>query len=553
MQPQLLLASGQSQPVPVANNCCHCRRAHGKKVVRCLQERLDAAAAQSACAPESFEANGQVRHSFTNPTWSPESTSALPSPCSSLHAQASTRAEAPQSIWETLQGPWDPSPSWWFSPLESHLEQGNGGHQLAGIPSGITEAESIEPLSLPRHGPHPALSEPALPERPLLAGAAVCQGPPPADHIQGLPAHGIKQQQQQQPQQLCADPACVVATSPTRPSGRHPSDVFHTDKADGDAPYDPFHIRMACPDAIRDALQAVSSALPPVETQVPHAGHILTSSCVSSSSGSYRSARSSSHLSSMLGAGCFSGRRQASHHRPLATPAWTSEPAQPLAPPEESISPEALRPRRSLSPIGSRRQKHAGLDCTKSPGGFPNMPAWADSTDKARQARSQHDSQEVSDGKISQHSSSDPSQASASTSFSLQLSHQHTLTSAQQQQRQQHHHANISLGGASVPMTIAAPHAADQTTPSLSLLEMLRHHGGPLPEALTWTAIEEAARALQSIHDAGLVHGAVSLETISLESPAKARYGGCPTCSNVFPCIPGKGRLPGLICWRIYD
>ncbi|KAK9836689.1 hypothetical protein WJX74_006104 [Apatococcus lobatus] len=461
------------------------RRVHGKKVVRCLQERLDAAAAQSACTPAAFNADGRLQQSFTNPTWSPEPASALPSPCSSNRAQATTHPVAPQSIWETLQGPWDPSPSWWFSPLESHLEQGPGSHQLRGIPSGITEAESIEPHSLPRHGLHPALSDIVLSERPVSSGRTVSQGHFTTDqNSRLLPADAAQEETQQ---------VTNTAYSASRRSPEsHPSVAPFEPQLDASAksigsahvPYDPFHIRSIDPQAVRSTFQAASTAIKP---EVPPARDTVASSCMSSSSSSYRSARSSSHLSTVLGAVCFSARRQASHHRPIATSTWSGERAPALAPPEESISPEALKTRRSLSPIGSRRRHQAGSDSMEGPAGHPDRPVRAEGADKTQQARFQHDSLDISDGQASQQSSSDPSQASAWTSFSLQLSHQHPSTSADVEWQQQLHVNGScsdmwSLGA--VLLSLLRGSALPFDPPGLG---SARLHAGMLPDALqTW-------------------------------------------------------------------
>ncbi|KAK9857179.1 hypothetical protein WJX84_007184 [Apatococcus fuscideae] len=175
---------------------------------------------------------GGQRHSFNNPTWSPEPSSVLPSPCSSFKAQSDAYGEPSQSIWETLQGPWDPSPSWWFSPLESHLEQGKAAPQLAGSPSAASTPQAnacsedpcVSLLEVLRHhgGPLPeALAWAAVEE-----AAGTLQNLHDADLVHGAVSletisldgsvkarlHGIENACQlsvdgsSQQQGLCADP-----------------------------------------------------------------------------------------------------------------------------------------------------------------------------------------------------------------------------------------------------------------------------------------------------------------------------------------------------------
>ncbi len=495
-----------------------CRHMHGKKVARCLQDRFDAAAAHSLNRPGSFNPMGGQRHSFNNPTWSPEPSSVLPSPCSSFKAQSDAYGEPSQSIWETLQGPWDPSPSWWFSPLESHLEQGKAAPQLAGATSYNTEAESIEPHSLPGPGLHPALWGPPCLEASSASGNPAASGP----------AMAIWGGQQLQPQeQLSPHPAGAIGLSNSNPVVGCPvaGALRGRPNPDPSTTYDPFQIRSTgpqpeIPGGTCDVYESLSATVKDGEDRLAgaHASAANPSSCISSGSGSYRSARSSANLGTMLASACFPSRQQVSHHRPVMTSAHIDNPSQrpaALSPPEESISPAALRNDRELPSIDGhghgQLQRAAYTTCWSGKSGI--MPR-----DLAAQPGWSNTSSQRSEGQASQQASSDPSQASASTSFSVQ---NHVKPSTSPDTRQLAGGVDAKAGSPSAASTPQANACSED--PCVSLLEVLRHHGGPLPEALAWAAVEEAAGTLQKLHDADLVHGAVSLETISLDGSVKAR------------------------------
>ena len=172
----------------------------GKKVVRSLQGCLDAAAAQSAAPETPLDPSEGLRHSFNNPTWSPEPTSVQHPPCSSSQAPSSSCTEGGPSVWETLQGPWDPSPSWWFSPLESNFEQGQAYQALPSLPSYNTEAESVEPQSASSRTLHPALSEALFQEQPAIPSQHPSHGPLPRMSSQtGMSHHGHQVWQMKNP------------------------------------------------------------------------------------------------------------------------------------------------------------------------------------------------------------------------------------------------------------------------------------------------------------------------------------------------------------------
>ena len=500
--------------------------------MRSLQGGLDAAAAQVPTHQPSTGPAGDVRHSFNNPTWSPEPGPFQPSPCSSSQAQSGPSTQAPSSVWETLQGPWDPSPSWWFSPLEANFEQGQACSALPTMPSGNTEAESIEPQLSGQGLLHPALSDASFQMQPPMT--AQPQLSSPSSNSNGYPVGYVREQQ---PQPMATSSGMGRASL----QGSVPSaSIKQKLQSDVGAPYDPFQIRSTDPhDGDGEAhalLEGYRSAGYPQAGDKHSNSHVdgtLRSSCISSSSGSYRSARSSANLSSMLANACFSGKRQPAHHRPVVPPPWLHENRQGLASPEMSISPAARRAKRPLSPIGSRRYKSAAENVSCWPQESSIRPGDLHTASMPNGTRLYGDH----NGRASQQVSSDPSQASASTSFSLQ--HFDRKPASPGAWPDQQLSSSFSGGQDSSNKDKALqPESAQQgcrppdEVQSVSMLDLLRHHGGPVPEALAWAAVHEAARTLEDLHNDDLVHGAISLETISLDGSVRARCSFCLDCDS---------------------